>query len=174
MDLYNETAINVASLLRDPIGSTRQYTLQLDSFPLDADLGATNVTGEIKLTKLPDEILTNVRASADVLIECLYCLREYEEQIHSKFSEEFRVAYDVRTGVGIQSADSDERFELNDKHELDFGEALRQELIIAIPMRRRCGDDCPGPAIVDEDDGEKIDERLAGLADLLENDETTQ
>ena len=56
-------------------------------------------------------------------------------------------------------------------HELDFGEALRQELILAIPMRPTCGPECPGPAIANEEDAEVIDERLAGLAQLLDHDQ---
>lgn len=170
MDLHNETAVNVAALLREPTGATRRYPLTIDSLALDSDLTATGITGRVKLTKLADEVLARIDAVADVGLDCLYCLREYQERVEVHFSEEFRVAYDVRTGVGIDGAEADERFEINDKHELDFGEPLRQELILAIPMRRRCGDVCPGPDIVDQGDEEAVDERLAGLAQLLNED----
>lgn len=170
MDLHNETAVNVVALLREPTGATRQYHLAIDSLPLDSDMTASAVSGTVKLTKLPDEVLARIDAKASVGLECLYCLREYQESVEVRFSEEFRVAYDVATGIGIDGADTDERFEINDKHELDFGEALRQELILAIPMRRRCGDDCPGPDMVDQADEEAVDERFAELAQLLDDE----
>ena len=47
MDLQNDTVINVAALLREPIGATRLIDLQLDSLSLDDDgLVARNFKGK--------------------------------------------------------------------------------------------------------------------------------
>jgi uncharacterized protein len=168
MDLHNETGVNVAALLQEPMGSSRSYPLHLDAFPLDDELLATNVSGTVKLTRLTDEIIARIKVAGGVELECLRCLRQYPESFSADFSEEFRIAHDVRTGNGIAGPADDERFDINEYHELDFGEALRQEIIVALPMRPTCGTDCPGPDVIEVGDDEQIDDRFASLAQLLD------
>lgn len=170
MDLHNETGVNVVALIQEPIGSFRSYTLRLDELTLDDGLYANGVTGTVKLTRLTDGIIARIKVTGDVELECLRCLREYPELFATDFSEEFRIAHDVRTGVGIATEDDDdERFEINENHELDFGEALRQEIIVALPMRPTCGEDCPGPDVTEIGDTEPVDTRFASLAQLLDD-----
>jgi uncharacterized protein len=168
MNLHNETGVNVAALLQEPVGSSRSYALQLDAFPLDDELLATDVSGNVKLTRLSDEIIARIRVTGGVELECLRCLRPYPESFATDFAEEFRIAHDVRTGNGIAAQEDDERFAINENHELDFGEALRQEILVALPMRPTCGADCPGPDLLETGDDESIDDRFASLARLLD------
>jgi len=169
MNLHNETGINVVALIQEPLGSSRSYTLRLDELALDDGLYADGVTGSIKLTRLTDGIMARIKAKGDVELQCLRCLRDYPESFSTEFTEEFRIAHDVRTGVGIATEDDDERFTINDNHELDIGEALRQEIIVALPMRPACGDQCPGPDVTEVGDNEPpVDNRFASLAKLLD------
>jgi uncharacterized protein len=167
MDLYNETTVNVATLLQEPIGASRVYTIHLDRLELDADLAASNVSGEMRLTRLSDEILANVEATATVELICLRCLEQYAQPTKTRFQEEFRVAFDVRSGAEVRSSDDDERFTITDAHELNISEALRQELIVSLPMRPDCGAQCPGPPAIASDSEEEIDNRFAALGALL-------
>lgn len=176
MDLHNETVVNVAALLKEPVGSTRSYPLSLDSFSLDEDLSAENVFGRVKLTRVTDEIIASIRAQGTVTLECQRCLRMYPQSFRTDFDEEFREAFDVRTGAGVASArPDDERFQINEKHELDFTEPLRQEILVSLPMRPACGDDCPGPDVteVGEAESEAVDNRFSALAQLLDDDTTS-
>lgn len=171
MDLHNETAVNVAALLKEPVGSTRSYALTLDRFALDADLFAEGVAGKVKLTRLSDEIIVNIRTHGSVTLECQRCLRRYPQAFRTDFDEEFREAYDVRTGVGVASGrEDDERFSIDENHELDFAEPLRQEILVSLPMRPACGDDCPGPDVLEVGEAESVDIRFAALADLLDDE----
>ena len=167
MDLYNETAVNVATLLQEPVGASRTYSFHMDRIELDDDLAASNVNGEMRLTRLSDEILANVTATATVAMTCLRCLELYDQPTKTRFQEEFRVAYDVRSGAAVRGSDDDERFSINDAHELDIREPLRQELIVSLPMRPDCGDKCPGPPAIADDGEEEIDNRFAALGALL-------
>jgi uncharacterized protein len=168
MDLNNETVVNVAGLLQEPLGSSRSYPLRLNSLTLDKDLYAEEVVGHVKLTRLTDEIMARIRVKGDVELECLRCLRAYPQPFTADFTEEFRISHDVRTGVGIEAPADDERFEINENHELDFGEALRQEILVSLPMRPACISDCPGPYMVETEDEEPADNRFAALAKLLD------
>ena len=171
MDLYNETAVNVAAMLKEPVGSSRSYPLRLDAFPLDHELLATDVSGTVKLTRLSDEIIARIRVAGGVELQCLRCLREFPAAFATDFTEEFRIAHDVRTGNGIAAPADDERFDINENHELDFREALRQEIIVELPMRPMCGTDCPGPDVTEAGDADQIDDRFASLALLLDEAE---
>ncbi len=168
--LENETAVNVATLLREEIGASRRFPITLDRIALDDDLVARDVTGELRLTRLPDAILAKVDASALVTLECQRCLETYDQAVDIRFDEEFRVAYDVRNGSEIRPETDDERFTISEKHEVDIREPLRQEFIVGLPMRPTCGPDCPGPPAIqdDEDRGGPVDNRFAALAGLLD------
>jgi uncharacterized metal-binding protein YceD (DUF177 family) len=139
----------------------------MDRLELDDDLTASDVNGEMRLTRLSDEILANVAATATVAMVCLRCLELYDQPTKTRFQEEFRVAYDVRSGAAVRGSDDDERFSINDAHELDIREPLRQELIVSLPMRPDCGDRCPGPPSISDDGEEAIDHRFAALGALL-------
>jgi uncharacterized protein len=169
MDLQNETVINVAALLREPIGATRSFELQLNELPLDADLVARNLEGHVRLTRLSEEILAAVTGSAAVELECQRCLESFVHPVEVDFSEAFRIAYDVRTGVGLEGDTEEDQFEVSPAHELDVSEPLRQEILIELPMRPSCGDRCPGPPeVAGSEDEDGIDARFAALSALLD------
>lgn len=167
MNLTNETAVNVATLLQEPVGAQRSFVVHLDRLELDADLSATDVDATMRLTRLSDAILANVVADAYVELVCQRCLETFEASTRAKFQEEFRVAFDVRSGTAVHGGVDDERFEISDAHELDIREPLRQELIVSLPMRPDCGAGCSGPAMIDEGSADEVDERFAALAALL-------
>jgi uncharacterized protein len=172
--LVNDTAINVVGLLQSEIGDHRDFTLFVDALPLGDDLIARQVGGDVRLTRLRDRILAQVTASADVALECVRCLRSYSQPVRTSLAEEYWQSVDVRTGVAVDPAeaveDEEERFSIDENHELDLREALRQHLVLALPMKPDCGAECPGPPGIVDDDAGALDPRLAALADLLDGD----
>lgn len=180
-ELRNETAINVAGLLKAAVGATRLYRLELDRFPLGDGLEARTVSGEVKLTRLREAVMAKVAVEGVAALECARCLRSYDQPFSAAFSEEYRQTVDVRTGLGLAPAgdEDDDTGLIDDNHELDVGEVLRQETLLALPMRPDCGEGCPGPdAAGTADDeasdappvGAAADERLAVLAGLLDDE----
>lgn len=170
MELRNETAVNVATLLQDEIGSRRTYALRLDSFALDRDLSADDVSGTFKLVRLRDEILAKVDVAGTVSLQCQRCLGEYRQPVATSFDEEFRQSVDVKNGAGLPEDVEDERFTIDENHELDIAEPLRQEILVALPMRPTCGPDCPGPEKLEFGNEDDHDDRFAELAKLLERE----
>ena len=172
--LRNDTVINVAALLQEPIGATRSYDFVINSFPLDDDLFARDLTGTLRLTRVSDALLAAIDGTTSIELECQRCLNQFALPVTLGFDEQFRIAFDVKRGTEIASEIEgiDERPEINENHELDFGEPMRQELILALPMRPVCGPDCPGPPpfSAGDDEDEAIDS-FAALAALLEQDD---
>ena len=171
--LRNETAVNVAGLLHDQTGATRTYELLLDQVVADGEPIARDVDGVVRLTRLRDAVLARVDAAGIAPVLCVRCLREYDQPFAVDFDEQYRQTVDVRTGIdlGQDEVDDDQISWIDENHELDLREALRQEILVALPMRPDCGPDCPGPeslATGDADDEtDVVDDRLAALASLL-------
>jgi uncharacterized protein len=180
-ELRNDTAVNVVGLLKGQTGATRSYRLLLDTFEADGETIAQDITGDVRLTRLRDAIIASVSAAGVVPMICARCLREYDQPFEIDFDEEYRQTVDVRTGfdLGVEPVDEDLFSRIDENHELDLREPLRQEILVALPMRPDCGSECPGPDVLEVggEDGasnEPVDERLAALANLLADDQVTE
>ena len=172
--LDNDTIVNVAQLLQEQVGASRVYSVSLDWFALDVDVMASQIRGHVRLTRIASGILATGEVDGIGHIECVRCLEIYEQPFHAKFDQEFRPTIDIRTGSPIDPPDPiDDIGAINEAHELDIAEPLRQEALLELPMRPVCGDDCPGPE-VPEDEEDAIDARLGALAELLDEDQVSR
>lgn len=179
IQLRDETRLNVASLLMEEIGARRDVHIDLDTFPLDEDLVARDITGEIRLTRIQSGVLAGGQVSGIVELECARCLQEYDQPFRTRFAEEFHQTVDVRNGGGVTPArvqrvageDDELAFEINDTHEMDMTELLRQWILLELPMRPDCGENCPGPPAVAQEPESEVDARFAALEKLLGEDE---
>jgi uncharacterized protein len=182
--LVNDTTINVASLLQEDVGSTRAVHVQLDIFSLDDDLYANDLEADVRLTRLGHHLLADGTVRANVALECARCLTTFEQSIEAEVSEKYRQSHDVRSGIGIAAHDmddkapdenDDESFVIDEGHELDLGEAFRQNIVLALPMVPTCGDECPGPpehAHEHDTEGDQQRGQFDVLSSLLDDDET--
>lgn len=180
IQLRDEMRLNVSSLLMEEIGARRDVHIELDTFPLDEDLVARDTIGEIRLTHIQSSILASGQISGVVKLECARCLQEYDQPFRTTFAEEFHQTVDVRNGSGVtpsrvlRTSDDDDdeiAFEINDAHELDMTELLRQWILLELPMRPDCGEDCSGPPAMSEAPEAQVDSRFAALEQLLGEDE---
>lgn len=178
VDLQDDTRLNVASLLMEPVGSTRDVELALPEFALDDELVARNVEMQARLTRLQDQILVSAHATGHVQLDCVRCLEPYDQPFDQEFTEQFFQTVDVRSGAELapkastgaeDDDDEDLRFSIDESHQLDFGESLRQWILLALPMRPTCGDACPGPSITATDENAPASGSFADLARLLDD-----
>jgi uncharacterized protein len=180
-EMRNDTAVNVVGLLKGQTGATRSYRLLLDTFEADGEIIVRDIQGDVRLTRLRDAIIASVSATGVAPMICARCLREYDQPFEVEFDEEYRQTVDVRTGfdLGGEPADDELVSRIDENHELDLREPLRQEILVVLPMRPDCGPDCPGPDVLEVggDDGasdDAVDERLAALASLLAEDQASE
>lgn len=148
--LVDETLINVAALLQEEVGSRRLYGIRLGRMALADDIVSTRLAGQVTLTRLRGQILASFQLAGAAEMECVRCLRLYEEAVETSFAEPFRQSVDVKSGAEIRSSDQfdpeeDDFFEISENHEIDVREAIRQNILLALPMRPDCGETCPGP-----------------------------
>lgn len=175
--LDNETIVNAAQLLKEQVGAVRKYRVALDWFALDHDLMARGVVADVRFTRTTDGILVTGRAQGLALLECVRCLEPYDAPFNVEVEQFYRPVIDVRGGEPVEYDDADAEVEalpIDSSHELDLSEALRQGVLVELPMRPVCGDDCAGWDEDDDAESEMGDRRLAALALLLDEDEISE
>lgn len=126
---------NVATLLREPVGSGRHYVLEPEP-PVHR--------GTVNLIRTPDGVL--VSCEADVLLEdtCSRCLSPFAYPAHISFEEVYMQQVDVSTGGRLPPPDDAEAFLIALDHTIDITEAVRQYSEMAAAMQPLCRPDCPG------------------------------
>ncbi len=126
---------NVSQLLRERVGSNRQYELGPEA-PLHR--------GAVALIRTPTGVL--VRCEADVILDasCSRCLAPFGYRAQISFEEVFYQQVDVVTGVRVKTEAEPESFLIDTNHTIDITEAVRQYSEMAAAMQPLCRPDCPG------------------------------
>ncbi len=181
---------NLATLLRDFEGAHRDYDFEQDVLNMAQEEGekpteATNITGHVRFTKIRGAVLSKGQAEADVVLECVRCLNDFDYHVEMELEEVFRPMIDVTTGYPIKAETLEEEtdLKLDANHLLNLGEAIRQQILVSLPINPLCSEDCPGlynqlerinqaesePEIAEEVEPEVVDKRWAALLKLREN-----
>lgn len=177
------TAFNVAGLLREPSGAVRQHRLRDHYLSLAPDVElAGPINGMLRFQRTNRGILVSGDLEAPVRRTCARCLEAFVEPARIRVSEEYVPSVDPESGAAVERDESDDAVQLIDEHnEIDLAPVLHEEFALTEPMHPLCRPDCPGlcPECGERLDerhvahvADEIDPRLAGLAALLERDES--
>ena len=135
---------NVAHLLKEPVGTNRDYIVHSTLESPEETRGSV-VQGKARLARVNQGILVNasLRVSASCL--CSRCLEDFSALLELQISEVYLPTVDINTGAAIHVSEEDAPFFLlNHRHELDITEAVRQSVIVALPMKPLCKGNCAG------------------------------
>jgi DUF177 domain-containing protein len=173
---------NVAQLLKSPVGTTQDVVLD-DSDSLDLRDGearlAGPITGHARLHRTNESIVVDGVAHIPVLLECSRCLTEFTTTLDVPLRETFYPSIDIETGLPVRLPEDEAAFTIDDHHQIDLREAIRQNLVLTLPIQPLCREDCKGlcPECGRDlnvephtHEAEARDERFAALRQLLEAD----
>jgi len=184
---HNDLSFNLAQLLKEPVGSTRRLEFRTQALVLSdrsidpenpAVVEANNVAGNVKVTRLSQDLLVQGRASANVTLVCSRCLEEFSLPVEGTLEEKYQPSIDVLTGRPVHRAldeEDDSAFSINAAHEIDLYEPVRQALLVSLPIMPVCRPDCAGLCAVcganlnegsHSHEVETVDSRWAGLQEL--------
>lgn len=137
--------VNVAQLLHAPVGTTRSYRLDEHEPELASELGLKSpIEGTLKLTRTNYGIVADVSYTVDVEQECGRCLDPAISTIRSEVSEEFLPSVNIATGLPENVEADLEAPRVNENHELDVTDIIRQDIVVQQPLQPLCRPDCPG------------------------------
>jgi len=135
--------INVAQLLRAPIGSVRDYEIK-QVIDITGDGVNSMVEGSVRLLRTNRSILVKGKLGTGVELTCSRCLGQFECPLKVNLEEEYYPTADVDTGAAISVPGEPGSFTIDENHILDLTEAVRQYALLALPMKPLCRENCAG------------------------------
>lgn len=135
--------MNVSQLLRENIGSTRDYDID-EIIDITGEGQKNRVQGSCNLLRTQRSVLVKCNLNTEVELTCNRCLGKFKQPLKIKFTEEFFPTLDVQSGVAMPPPEEAGSFTIDERHTLDLSEAVRQYALLAIPMQALCRKDCAG------------------------------
>ncbi len=128
----------------------------------------------VVLRRTPRGITAHVEADLNGRLDCDRCLAPFNWPVHLAYDEEYRTPEEAEDDRG---EDGDTRRVTYEGNAIDLTEGLAQNIVLALPMKHTCREDCRGlcPRCgknLNEGDcacrEQRTDPRLEGLRALLE------
>ncbi len=137
---------NVAQLLKDETGQSRQYALHEDIRALDPGIVPLSaLDGRIQMIRTADGILVTGTLRVSVELTCSRCAELFSTALQFKLEEEFRPTIDIVTGAALPlTVDDEPATQIDEHHIIDLTEVVRQDLLLAIPPSPVCRSKCAG------------------------------
>ena len=132
--------INVAQLLKEPVGSNQSYDI---SEVIDEEVECF-VEGKAKLIHISQGVLVQCKLTAEVKLICSRCLDTFLFPVSFTAEEEFLPISDVSGDLALSSPEQSEDFTIDNKNILDLSELIRQYTLLNLPMKPLCRPDCSG------------------------------
>jgi uncharacterized protein len=136
-------SFNVATLLQEPVGSRRRARLDGEPLAVPDERWSREVSGDVELLRTVRGVLVRARLHCEPVLECARCLETFFSELELAIDEEFVPPIDLLTGEPIEAEDDDE-LRIDELHQLDLSEAVRQYEQTAIPLQPMCRPDCAG------------------------------
>lgn len=132
--------INVAQLLKESVGSSRNYDIDT----IIAEQPEGSIKGKVTLIRTGQGIL--VRGNLDVQVEliCSRCLKAFPYSMNFTVEEEIHPTIDISSGLPLDLCQESEGLIIDKNHVLDLGELIRQYILLNLPMKPLCQPECAG------------------------------
>jgi len=136
---------NVAQLMKASIGASLAADIHEEGVQFDEDLKVIGpVDGFVRLRRINQGILADGWVDLTLEFTCNRCLKEFQRPMHVTFLEQFQPTIDIITGVALPPIEEEDVFAIDDHHQVDLTEAVRQRVLLEIPMVPICREDCAG------------------------------
>jgi len=135
---HNPLLLNVGHMYNKAIGSSHEVPFDIDRFVID-DLAIRDLKSTIRLSRTREGLLLQVRAEAEALTACVRCLDEFYLPVETEFEELYQFPSRHREETDLILP--------NDGY-LDMGPVYREYLILSMPIKRLCRQDCQGLCVV--------------------------
>ncbi|MHB8576739.1 MAG: YceD family protein [Dehalococcoidia bacterium] len=135
---------NVSQLLREPIGSRRQYVIEERFAPPDSEEPEVELEGPVDLLRTDRGVLAQAVLVSRTGRMCDRCLAPVELPVRLLIEEEFLPSVNPVTGAILAPPKNPEIMTIDQHHVLDLTEAARQAWLLAVPMQTLCRENCEG------------------------------
>jgi uncharacterized protein len=102
------------------------------------------ISGTARLMKTDNGILVKGSFKTGSEMTCSRCLNTFECPLSLNIEEEYFPTIDLATGTPLPPPDDPGSFTIDENNILDLTEAVRQYVLLAIPMKPLCKPNCAG------------------------------
>jgi len=127
--------VNIGFLLNQPLGSWRDIHFEFPTLRLSEDLPLTDFAGVVRFNRAVQGLLAEADFSATLTLQCVRCLTDYPQRLHSQFQELFAFRRDQVTESGLM---------VPEDGNVDFAPLAIEYLLIEIPIKPLCKPNCRG------------------------------
>ena len=164
---------NVASLLKEPTGSTRAYDID-DEAVIDG--AKRHIVGHARFDRTPRGLVVRAELHGTMEDVCARCVKPVTYPVDLEIAEEYLPTIDVVSGAPVAPEEGGEdAYRIDAHHVIDLTEAVAQYWALALPMAPLCDEQCRGLCPVCGEEmaaaghactGDQVDSRWAALARL--------
>ncbi len=131
----NPLRVNVGFLLNQPIGTSRDIHFDYPKVTLKPDFTVTDFSGVARVGRTPQGILVQGEFQGTAPAECVRCLSEFQQPLHTAFDELY--AFDKRSTT-------ESGLILPEDANIDLEPLVSDYLLIEMPISPICKSDCKG------------------------------
>src|SRR5437870_9154094 len=126
---------NVAQLMKASVAPALQDDMHEEDIHLDEDLKVIGpIDGHVRIRRTNQGLLVDGWVDLTLELTCTRCLKIFEQPMHVTFMEQFHPTVDVITGVALPPIEEEDVFAIDDHHLIDITEAIRQQVLLALPI----------------------------------------
>lgn len=125
--------VSVKDILAGEVGAAKEFSIENERPELaDIDL-VSPINGRVRIIRTEDGLIAKGRAEATLRLTCDRCLREFSLPLVADFS------------AGFTDRPEPDQWPIDrSQFQIDLEPVIRQELLLGIPIKRLCQDDCLG------------------------------
>lgn len=135
---------NVSTLLKEPIGATREYEVESRVLIEEDEPRYQQIAGHATFLRTSRGILVTAQLQGVQSEPCSRCLQTVNLTLQLEIEEEYLAGFDATTDAKPASPEEPEAFQIDAHHMLDLEELVRQYWTTALPMRPLCRPECQG------------------------------
>ncbi len=134
-DPHSPLRLNVGFVVAQSAGFSREFPFDLPKINIPPDLQLSSLTGSIRATRTPQGILLQADFKAQILLECVRCLTDFQQSLEVNFTELYAFSQRYVTDSGLLMPETGI---------IDLTPVMREYILLEIPISPLCRPDCKG------------------------------
>ena len=130
--------INIGFLQNQPVGTSREIHFETPDFKMADEYDPSELRGLIRISRTPQGVLSQGVFHTNIKAECVRCLDEFIQPLRVEFTELFSYHSHPTT---------DATMVIPEDGNVDFAPLVREFLILEVPIKLLCKEDCRGLCI---------------------------
>ncbi len=129
--------INVGFIIHEEVGYSHEIPFDLPKVKIE-DLELQNLTGSVTIGRTPQGLVVQGKFSADTILECVRCLKEFTYPLNWEFTELYAFT---------KKSVSESELLVPEDAQLDLAPLIREYALLEIPIKPLHDPDCKGLCI---------------------------